>query len=235
MHHLVSRHKEGYYSSNVNLLDVVVPKFFTTETYDTAAYLGEENMSATIAEDRHALVRRRLTVDDFHRMTEAGILGIEERVELIDGELIKMPPIGPRHADIVNYITRNFARHLGDDKLVTIQNPVHLDDYGEVYPDAAIVRNRRYFDTHPLPNDVLLIIEVSDSTLGYDRDTKVPRYAVRGIGEVWLINVPERCVELYRQPCPEEQQYQNVQRVERGTVVAQAIPEVGLVLSELFP
>jgi Uma2 family endonuclease len=191
-------------------------------------------MSATIAENHQAPVRRRLTVKDFQRMAETGILGKNERVELIDGELIAMPPIGPKHADIVNYITRIFARHLGDDKLVTIQNPVHLDRYGEVYPDATIVRNRRYFHAHPLPRDVLLIIEVSDSTLGYDRDTKLPHYAVHGIGEVWLINVPERCVELYRQPHSEEQRYQNVQRVERGTVAAQAIPEVRLPLSELF-
>jgi Uma2 family endonuclease len=191
-------------------------------------------MSTTIAEHHQAPVRRRLTVKDFHRMAETGILGENERVELIDGELIKMPPIGPRHADIVNYITRNFARHLDADKLLTIQNPVHLDRYGEVYPDAAIVQNRRYSDAHPLPNDVLLIIEVSDSTLSYDRDTKVPRYAAHGIGEVWLINVPERCVECYRQPYPEEQRYKGVQLIEHGTVVAQEIPEVELVLRELF-
>jgi Uma2 family endonuclease len=192
-------------------------------------------MSATIAEDRQALVRRRLTVEDFHRLAEVGILAEDERVELIDGELIEMPPIGPKHADIVNYITRIFARHLSEDKLVTIQNPVYLDRYGEVYPDAVIVRNRRYFDAHPRPNDVLLIIEVSDSTLGYDRDTKVPCYAAHGISEVWIINVPERCVEIYRQPRPEEHCYEGVQRVEHGTLAAQEIPEVRLVLSELFP
>lgn len=192
-------------------------------------------MSATIAEDYQAPVRRRLTVKDFHRMAEAGILGENERLELIDGELITMPPIGPKHADIVNYINRSFARHLSDDKLVTIQNPVHLDRYGEVYPDAVIVRNRRYIDAHPAPKDVLLIIEVSDSTLGYDRGTKIPRYAAHGIGEVWLINVPEYCVERYRRPHSEEQHYEVVQRVERGTVAAQAIPEVRLALSELFP
>jgi Uma2 family endonuclease len=193
-------------------------------------------MNATIVEDRKASVRpRRLTVEDFHRMAQIGILGEDERVELIDGELIEMPPIGPRHADIVNYINRVFTRHLGDDKLVIIQNPMHLDRYGEVYPDAVIVRNRRYFDAHPRPDDVFLLIEVSESTLGYDRDTKVPRYAAHGIREVWILNVPERCVEIYRQPHPEEWRYESVQRVEGGTFTAQEIPEVTLVLSELFP
>lgn len=167
-------------------------------------------------------------------MVEAGILGGDERVELIDGELIKMPPIGPAHADIVNYLIRVFARHLGDDKLVTIQNPVHLDRYGEVYPDAAIVHNRRYVNAHPLPEGVLLIIEVADSTLTYDRDTKVSRYAAHGINEAWIINVAERCVEIYSQPHPEEQRYGSVQRVEHGTLAAGKIPEVRLALGELF-
>lgn len=193
-------------------------------------------MSATIAEDRTAPVRRRpLTVEDFHRMAEAGIFGENERVELIDGELIEMPPIGPQHADIVNYINRVFARQVGDDKLVTIQNPVHLDRYGEVYPDAVIVRNRRYFDAHPHPEDVFLIIEVSDTTLDYDRDMKIPRYAAHGIREVWIINVPERCVEIYRQPRPEERRYESIQRVEHGTLAVQEIPKVTLGVSELFP
>jgi Uncharacterized protein conserved in cyanobacteria len=169
-------------------------------------------------------------------MAETRILGEDDRVELIDGELIEMPPIGPKHADAVNYITRVFDHFvLGEDKLLTIQNPVHLDRYGEVYPDAVIVRNRRYFDAHPRPDDVFLIVEVSESTLSYDRDIKIPLYAAHGIGEVWIINVPEHCVEIYRQPRPEERRYESIQRVEHGTIAAQDMPTVTLALSELFP
>ncbi len=192
-------------------------------------------MSATIAEDFKTPVRRwRLTVEDFHRMGEAGIFTEDDRVELIDGELIEMPPIGPKHVDTVNRLNRLFDRHVGDDKLVSIQNPVYLDRYGEVYPDVTILRERNYSDANPRPNDVLLIIEVSDSTLGYDRDTKIPRYAAQGIQEVWIINVPERYLEIYREPRPEEQRYSSCERIEHGEISAQEVPEVTLDLNTLW-
>ena len=193
-------------------------------------------MSATIAENFKIPVRRwRLTVEDFHRMGEAGIFTEDDRVELIDGELIEMPPIGPKHVDTVNRLNRLFDRHVGDDKLVSIQNPVYLDRYGEVYPDVTILRERNYSDTNPRPSDVLLIIEVSDSTLGYDRDTKIPRYAAHGIQEVWIINVPERYVEIYRELRPEEQRYASCERIEGGEIFAHGVPEVTLDLNMLWP
>ena len=193
-------------------------------------------MSATFAEDRNvSLPRYRLTVEDYHRMAEAGILGEEDRVELIEGELIQMPPIGAKHAEVVDYINDVFSRQVGDDKRVRIQNPVQLSDYGELYPDVTILRKRRYFDAHPGPDDVLLIMEVSDSTLAYDRDIKVPLYAAHGILEVWLINIKERCIEIYRNPSPEKRRYQSIQRIERGAITAANVPEVALSLSELFP
>ncbi|MGH8535656.1 MAG: Uma2 family endonuclease [Gammaproteobacteria bacterium] len=193
-------------------------------------------MSATIVEHRNgSFPRRRLTVEDYHRMAEAGILGEDDRIELIEGELIQMPPIGARHAEVVDYVNDVFSRQAGDDKRTRVQNPVQLGDYGELYPDIAILRKRRYFDAHPGPGDVFLIIEVSDSTLTYDRDLKVPLYAVHGIPEVWLISVTERCIDIFRQPSPAERRYESIQRIERGAVTPLHVPGVSLALSELFP
>jgi Uma2 family endonuclease len=193
-------------------------------------------MSAPIAEDFKTPVRRwRLTVEDFHRMGQAGIFTEDDRVELIDGELIEMPPIGPKHVDTVNRLNRLFDRQVGDDKLVSIQNPVDLDRYGEVYPDVTILRERNYLDANPCPSDVLLIIEVSDSTLGYDRDNKIPRYAAHAIQEVWIINVLKRYVEVYREPLPQEQRYASCEQIERGKISAQEVPEVALDLTALWP
>ncbi len=193
-------------------------------------------MSATFVKGRNASMPRfRLTVEGYRQMAEAGILGEDDRVELIEGELIQMPPIGAKHAEVVDYINDVFSHQAGDDKRTRVQNPVQLGDYGEVYPDIAILRKRRYFDAHPGPGDVFLIIEVSDSTLTYDRDLKVPLYAAHSIPEVWLINVAERCIEIFRQPSPTERRYESVQRIERGAVTPMHVPDVSLALSELFP
>ena len=146
--------------------------------------------------------RHPLTVHDFHQMGEAGILGHSDRVELIDGEIIDMSPIGALHAAIVARLASSFSQRLGGAAVVWCQNPVRLDDISEPEPDIAILRPKAdfYMTAHPGPTDVLLVIEVADSSLAYDLGTKVPLYARHGIPEAWVIDAATRRTRVFRQP-----------------------------------
>ncbi|HZH32583.1 MAG TPA: Uma2 family endonuclease [Pyrinomonadaceae bacterium] len=136
---------------------------------------------------------------EFERMGEAGVFTKDARLELIEGEIIEMSPIGSRHAACVNFLTRFLIRALGDTTLVTIQNPIRLNDFSEPEPDLALLRLRDdfYRDAHPTPADVLLVIEVADTTLAYDRQIKAPLYAQAGIEETWIVNLTEEQIETY--------------------------------------
>ncbi|MEX0670506.1 MAG: Uma2 family endonuclease [Pirellulales bacterium] len=149
-----------------------------------------------------APARHFISVDAFHRMGETGILGPTDRVELIEGEIIDMPPIGVLQAAIVNALVRHFGRHAGESVFIRCQNPLRLDDISEPEPDVAILRPRADFYTtaHPRPADVLLVIEVADTSLVYDLGTKVPLYARHGIPEVWVIDAATRRTRVFRQP-----------------------------------
>jgi len=151
----------------------------------------------TIAPSRHLI-----SVDAFHRMGETGILGPRDRVELIDGEIIDMSPIGVLHAAIVDLLARHFGRRAGESVLVRCQNPLRLDDISEPEPDIAILRPRAdfYMTAHPGAADVLLVIEVADTSLAYDLGTKVPLYARHGIPEVWVIDAATRQARVFRRP-----------------------------------
>jgi len=146
--------------------------------------------------------RHRISVDAFHRMAEAGILAADERVELIDGELFDMSPIGALHAAIVDSLVRHFARRVHESLFIRCQNPLRLDSISEPEPDIAFVRPRRdaYTTGHPRPADVLLVIEVADTSLGYDLGTKVPLYGRHGVPEVWVIDTATRRTHRFRQP-----------------------------------
>ena len=135
-------------------------------------------------------------------MGEAGILGAADRVELIDGEIIDMSPIGALHAAIVARLASYFSQRLGGAAVVWCQNPVRLDDISEPEPDIVILRPRAdfYMTAHPGPTDVLLVIEVSDTSLAYDLGTKVPLYARHGIPETWVIDAATRRTRVFRQP-----------------------------------
>ena len=135
-------------------------------------------------------------------MVESGILAEDDRVELIDGEVRQMNPIGSLHAAIVNRLTALLTNRLGDRAIVSVQNPVILNDLTEPQPDIVILRARDdfYKKALPGPEDVMLVIEVADSTLEYDRDEKVPRYAQMRIPEVWLVDVNDQQVTFYAQP-----------------------------------
>ncbi|HEX7050479.1 MAG TPA: Uma2 family endonuclease [Longimicrobiales bacterium] len=180
--------------------------------------------------------RRCFTVDEYYRMTEVGILGADERVELIEGEIVEMASIGSRHAACVNRFTRIFVRGVGEAALVAIQNPVRLSDLSEPVPDVAVLRPRPddYAEAHPGPSDVLLLVEVADSTVSYDRDRKAPLYAVAGIAEYWLVDVVAAAVEVYRRPSAGG--YEEVDTYREGdTLRPIAFPELAVPVVEVLP
>ena len=150
----------------------------------------------------YAPPRRKLTADEYQRMGEAGIFHEDDRVELLDGELYEMPPIGDDHIGDVISLTRIFSRGVGVRALVSVQNPIRLSDHSEPEPDFALLRPREdsYRTGKARPEDILLLVEVAASSLEYDRETKLPRYAAAGIVEVWIVNLVDEQVEVYRQP-----------------------------------
>ena len=140
-----------------------------------------------------------LTTDDYRRMAEAGILGPEDRVELIDGRVVPMSPVGASHLFCVNALTRLFAEHTGSDIEVSVQNPVQLGPHQEPEPDVALLHAAAE-PRVPGAGDALLVVEVADATYPYDRQTKLPLYAGSGIPQVWIFNLPERRLEAYARP-----------------------------------
>jgi len=148
------------------------------------------------------LQRRRFTVDEYYRMLDAGILTEDDRVELIEGEIIQMAAIGSRHAACVNRLTRLLVERVGGDGVVTVQNPVRLSDLSEPQPDFVVARPREdfYASAHPRPEDTLLVVEVAHTTPGYDRGIKLPLYATAGVPEVWIVDVEGGAIEVYLEP-----------------------------------
>jgi Uma2 family endonuclease len=145
---------------------------------------------------------RRFTHEEFYRMGEAGILQPDEQVELLDGEIVPMQPSGPFHGASVNRLSRDFVQMDRDRWVTSPRNPLLLGKYSVPRPDIALLhwRDDMYCNSLPTPAEVYLIVEVSDSTLLMDRRTKIPLYATAGIPEVWIINVPQKVVEVYREP-----------------------------------
>ena len=159
-------------------------------------------IAAPPAEVAQTRKRRRFSVGEYYAMAEAGILGPDERVELLDGEIVVMAPIGNRHAFCVDWLTRFWILALAERAIVRIQNPVRLNDNSEPEPDITLLawRDDFYASAHPGPQDVLLLIEVADSTADSDRNEKLPLYARAGILEVWIVNLQDRRVEVYTEP-----------------------------------
>lgn len=148
------------------------------------------------------LVRRRFTVDEYEQMGHVGILREDDRVELLEGEIVRMTPIGPTHASVVDRLTRLLVQSLGDRAIVRVQNPIRLGHHSEPQPDLVVARHRDdfYATRHPDAADALLIIEVSDSSLAIDRGVKVPLYGRAGVTEVWLVDVDHRRIIAHRWP-----------------------------------
>ncbi len=160
-------------------------------------------MSATLGLTDEPLPRRhRITVSEYYRMAEIGILGEDDRVELIEGEIIDMVPIGSDHAGTVNRLTYMLVQLFGASAIVSVQQPLRLDEYSEPQPDFTVLRPRDdfYRTAHPTAADVLLLIEVAKSSLAYDREVKLPLYARHGVPEVWIVNLAGHVLEARRDP-----------------------------------
>ena len=142
--------------------------------------------------------RYRFTVKDYHRMAEAEVFDPEDRVELIDGEVLEMAPIDSRHAGCVNRLNYLFVSRLGTRAVVAPQNPIEVDDYSEPQPDLVLLRPRDdfYSSSHGLPNDVLLVVEVSNTTLRFDLGRKTALYLAGRIPEVWVVDVNAEVVHV---------------------------------------
>ena len=146
--------------------------------------------------------KKLFTVDEYYRMADAGILTPEDRVELIDGEIIEMSPIGSRHLGCVNRATRLFTSAFRDRVVVSVQNPLRLSNYTEPEPDVVLLKHRgdEYASKTPAAEDAFLVLEVADTTLLYDRNVKLPRYATAGVPEVWIENLEDDLLLVYRDP-----------------------------------
>ena len=179
--------------------------------------------------------RHRFTVDEFAHMGEAGILAPEDRVELIDGEIREMSPIGPPHAGIVDRLAELLINRLTGKANVRIQNPVRLGRYTEPQPDLVVARRRMDYYTggHPEVGDVLLVIEVADSSLLYDQVEKAPRYAEAGIPEAWLVDVSGETVSVYTGPSSDG--YTEERLLQRGDEIASiAVAGLRLPVDDIF-
>ena len=186
--------------------------------------------------DEPATLRRhRFDVTDYYRMADAGIFDEDSRVELIEGEIIDMAPIGEAHAGGVNRLNHFLVRMVGDRAVVSIQNPVRLDNRNEPQPDFAVLAYRSdfYSTVKPTPANVLLLIEVADTTLRFDRTVKLPLYARHGIREVWIIDLVGQRVEVCRDP--EGERYTSVLLADKAAVIApSALPDARLEVRTLF-
>ena len=183
-----------------------------------------------------APTRRRFTVAEYYAMAEAGILAHDERVELLDGDVIVMAAVLDWHAFVVDWLTENFILSLQGRAQVRIQNPTRLNDYSEPEPDVMLLRRRDdfYRTGHPAPADVLLLVEVSDSSVSFDRNRKLPRYAAAGIPEVWIVNRPDRRIESYADPTGDE--YATVRHYGAGESIApSAFPDIVLQVDQIIP
>jgi len=180
-------------------------------------------------------VQPLITVAQYYQMAADGVLHADDRVELIEGRLHWMSPIGSPHAACINYLAFIFIPQLGRQAVVITQNPIHLDDLSEPQPDVSLLRWRddRYRAAHPTPADVLLLVEVADSTLKEDRQMKAPLYARHGIPELWIVNLLAAEVEVYTQPQNGRYQQRVVRR--RGEHVApEAFPDLRIAIDDLF-
>jgi Uma2 family endonuclease len=180
-------------------------------------------------------VRHAFTVDEWHRMGDAGLFGEGARVELLDGEVMEMSPIGSRHSGVVNALTELLVYAVQRTATIAVQNPVVLDQRSEPQPDVAVLARRPdyYGDTHPGPGEVLVLIEVSDSSLEYDRDWKAPFYARAGVRECWVVDLASEVVIVMRSPASDG--YRDVRVMGRGTVLdIEALDGVAIAVDELF-
>jgi Uma2 family endonuclease len=169
------------------------------------------------------LPNRKFSVEDYHRFIEMGVFEPEERLELWEGEFVEMSPIGKRHAGCVDALSEIIREFVGRNAIVRTQNPIVLNDFSEPQPDIALLRRREdyYRSVSATAADVLLTIEVADTTVKYDRNVKFPKYAASGIPEAWLVDLENDRVEIHSQPS--ESGYAVVKILQRGEIVESTV------------
>jgi hypothetical protein len=179
--------------------------------------------------------RRRFDVDDYHAMVRAGILAEGDRVELIEGELVEMHAIGSRHFACVMRLNRLLVLALAEQTAVSVQSSLRLDRFSEPEPDLVVLRPRGddYATALPGASEALLVIEVADTSLVYDRTVKLPLYAKAGVPEVWIVDLTTAAVEIHRQPSAAG--YHHHQRITEGRLAPAAFPDMKLELTEVLP
>jgi Uma2 family endonuclease len=183
-----------------------------------------------------ALPKRKIfTVQDYHKMIDAGIFAGNSNYELIEGEIVKKMTVGDYHISCVNRLNRLFNLKIGETAIVSIQNPVVISNISEPEPDVALLRFQEdfYASGKATAADVLLLIEVSDTTVKYDRDVKIPLYARAGVGEVWLVNLPRQILEVYTQPV--KGKYKLVKKIGKKETVSPALlSEIKIKVAEIL-
>jgi Uma2 family endonuclease len=188
-----------------------------------------------ILERPQAPTRRRFDVDAYYRMAETGVLGDRRRVELIDGEIIDMAAIGSPHAAVTNRLVRAFAGAAAEGSMfMSVQNPLRLDVYNEPQPDVMLLRPAAddYRASHPTAADILLLVEVSETSLAYDRTAKLPLYAKFGVPEVWIVDLITAAVEVYREP--KEGAYASRERLASGPLAPALAPGAAIDVAALL-
>ena len=179
------------------------------------------------------VITRKFNVNEYRKMAETGILTPEDRVELIGGEIIAMSPIGRKHAAAVNRLTNLFPQLLGNKVIVSVQNSIRLDNYSEPQPDIVLLKPSSDFYESKIPEaeDIYLLIEVADSTIKYDQEIKLPLYAESNINELWIVNLNNQTLEVYRQPQDKNylEQHKNVQ-----SISPLAFPNITLTINDIF-
>ena len=181
------------------------------------------------------LEKRHFNVTEYYRMAEAGVLTPDDRVELIEGEIIKMSPIGSPHAACVARLARLLHGVIGEKAIVWVQNPVRLSEFSEPVPDLALLKPRKdyYAARHPTPADALLVIEVADTTLLKDRNVKIPLYARARIVETWLVNLPKEMIEVYSDL--HNGKYRKCRKFKRSEAVeSPGVPGLSLKVNEIL-
>lgn len=181
--------------------------------------------------------RHKLSIDDFERLATAGILAEDSRVELIEGDLIDMPPIGTGHMSVSLRLTRLLVRRAGDDAIVSVAHPLRLSPWSMPQPDFMLLKPRPddYASGHPGADDVLLAVEVSDAPPRYDRGTKARVYASHGVREYWIVEVEPHRLHVFREPVSAEGCYAWMRTLDAPFVIeASALPQVSLRSEEIW-
>jgi Uma2 family endonuclease len=181
------------------------------------------------------IARRIFTVDEYHRMGEAGIFSVNDHLELIEGEIVRKSRISSRHAASVNRLSMHLNHLVRDSAIVSIQDPIVLNDFSEPEPDIALLKPRDdfYAQAHPKAADVLLIIEVADTSVDYDRDIKLPAYARSGVPEVWLADLPTETVTAYTEPA--NGVYRSARAYQRGdSITPLHFPELSIQVTSIL-